>query len=84
MAIRNSPVILTWRAACAAWVPGMVIATGIELARVMTSSPLGVAGYLTVFVLAFITVALLRWPLVAVLFGLGSMACFVTYRRLRP
>lgn len=63
---------------------GMVIATGLKLAKVLKASPLGVAGYLTVFALCFIAVALLRWPLVAVLLGLGTLSCIVTYRRLHP
>lgn len=63
---------------------GMIIATGLKMAKVMKASPLGAAGYLTVFALSFIAVALLRWHLAAVLLGLGAISCVATYRKLRP
>ena len=35
-------------------------------------------------VVCFVAVALLRWPLFYVLFGLGSVACTTAYQKLKP
>ena len=62
---------------------GMIGAAGLRLIGALKSGPMGqVAG--AVFCLAcFALVALLRVPLVYVLFGLGVLATALTYRRLK-
>lgn len=61
---------------------GMVIGTALKLAKPLRSSPLGLA-WCGVFAAAtFAMIALLRWPLVAVLLGLGTFACVLAWRRL--
>ena len=34
--------------------------------------------------MCFVAIALLRWPLFYVLFGLGSVACTTAYQKLKP
>ena len=63
---------------------GLIIATGLKLMAALNKNALGL-GLCTVFGgLCFAAVALLRWPLVYVLLGLGALACTLTYRRLAP
>lgn len=63
---------------------GMIIATGLKLAAALRSSPLGVPLCGALGVVTFAGVALLRWPLVYILFGLGGVGCAIAYRRLKP
>lgn len=61
---------------------GLVVATGLRLATSLKSSVMGIALNSVLGVLGFIAVALLRWPLIYVLLGLGSVACVLAYRLL--
>mgnify|MGYP001172906696 CR=1 FL=1 len=61
---------------------GLIAATGIKLIGALRGNPLGVPVCWTLAVLSFIAIAFLRWPLVAVLFGMGSLACAWAYRQL--
>ena len=63
---------------------GLIVGTGFKLAAALRVNPMGVPVCLTLIVLAFVSVALLRWPLAWVLIGLGAMACVYASRRLRP
>jgi chromate transporter len=78
----------TWAAQSAmrgmgAVVAGMVIATGLKLAPALRNNPLGFGLGLIWAGLAFVCVALLRWPLVWVLIVLGGLSCFWAYRQLK-
>ena len=64
-------------------VAGMVIATGLKLAPALRNNPLGFGLGLIWAGLAFVCVALLRWPLVWVLIVLGGLSCFWAYRQLK-
>ncbi len=61
---------------------GLIAATGVKLIGALKGNPLGVPVCWVLAVLSFVAIALLRWPLVAVLFGMGGLACAWTYRQL--
>lgn len=61
---------------------GLMLATGLRLFGALERHPLGWWGCLALSATGFGCVALLRWPLPFVLFGLGSLACVTTYGRL--
>jgi chromate transporter len=63
---------------------GLIVGTGFKLAGALRINPMGIPVCLTLIVSTFAAVALLRWPLVWVLVGLGSIACIYAWRQLRP
>jgi chromate transporter len=62
---------------------GLIIATAIKLMSTLRSSSLGPLLAAIFAVLTFVTIALLRWPLVWVVAGLGSVAIVAAWLRLR-
>jgi len=62
---------------------GLIAGTGLKLATALRVNPMGLPVCLILAVLSFVGVALLRWPLVWVLLGLGSVACVYAWKRLR-
>jgi chromate transporter len=62
---------------------GLIGATGIKLFPALARHPLGMPACVALGAAAFAGIALLRWPLVWVLFGLGSVSCALTWRKLR-
>ena len=63
---------------------GMIAATGLKLFGALLNNTLGLRLCIAFGALCFVAIALLRWPLLYVLFGLGSVACTLAYRRLKP
>jgi chromate transporter len=61
---------------------GMIVGTALKLVSTVRRNPMGEPVCITLAVLAFTGVALLRWPLVWVLLGLGSIACLYAWARL--
>ena len=61
---------------------GLIIATGIKLLNTLKASALGLAPCLGFAALTFLTIAVLRWPLVWVVLGLGSVAVATAWQRL--
>ncbi len=61
---------------------GLVVATGLRLASTLRKSALGIVVNSVLGLLGFIAVALLRWPLIYVLLGLGTVACTLAYLKL--
>jgi chromate transporter len=61
---------------------GLIAATGIKLIAALKGNPMGWTVCWSLAVLSFVAIALLRLPLVAVLFGVGSLACIWAYRQL--
>jgi chromate transporter len=59
---------------------GLITATGLKLMVAVKKHPLGVPACLGFGVAAFVSIALLRWPLAYVLLGLGGLSCLLTYR----
>ena len=61
---------------------GMIVASGIKMIPSQLKNPMGLGVCLALGLASFAAVALLRWPLVYVLLGLGPLAFFLTYRKL--
>ncbi len=61
---------------------GMIAATGIKLITALKLNPMGVPVCAAVMLGTFIGVSLLRWPLIWVLLGIGSLACGWAYVQL--
>ena len=61
---------------------GMIAATGVKLATALTKHPLPLWLTLSITVLGVLMVAILRWPLLYILLGLGGIGCLLTYRKL--
>lgn len=63
---------------------GLIIGTGLKMFPALRKNPLGIPVSIVLAVACFVCIALMRWPLVVVLFGLGGIGCWLAYRRLRP
>jgi chromate transporter len=63
---------------------GLIVATGLKLFPALKKSALGLGTCIAFGAVCFVAVALLHWPLVYVLLGLGLVACVLTYHRLAP
>ena len=68
----------------AAVAAGLIAATGLKLFSALQKNVLGLPGCVALGVLCFVAIALLRWPLAYVLLGLGSVACLLAFKKLRP
>jgi len=62
---------------------GLIIATAFRLIGTLRSSRLGPALAAAFSILTFVLIALLRWPLIWVLAGLGSLAIAIAWWRWR-
>jgi chromate transporter len=62
---------------------GLIMGTGLKLAVALRLNPMGIPFCIVLAVLAFVGVAVLRWPLVWVLLGLGAVSCVFAWKRLR-
>lgn len=62
---------------------GLIAATGLKLSSALLKNVLGLRLCLALGMLCFVAIALLRWPLVYVLLGLGGIACTLAWRKLR-
>jgi chromate transporter len=63
---------------------GMVISTGIKLSLTLRHNPMGLPACVFFTALGFAAIALLRWPLVGVLLGVGGAAIALAWHRLGP
>lgn len=61
---------------------GLICGTACKLASALSGNPMGKAVCAGLVALAFVGVAVLRWPLVWVLVGLGAVACAFAWWRL--
>jgi chromate transporter len=61
---------------------GMIAATGIKLIGALKLNPMGMLACFSVMLSTFVCVSLLRWPLLWVLLGIGSLACAWAYLQL--
>jgi chromate transporter len=62
---------------------GLIGAAGLKLSVALAKNPMPLALCVAIAALGFVMVALLKWPLFYVLFGLGGLGCVITYTRLR-
>ncbi len=63
---------------------GLIVATGLKLLGTLKKHPLGIRACIALGGVCFVFIALLRWPLLYALFGLGLVSCLLTYRKLKP
>ena len=68
----------------AAVAAGLIAATGLKLSGALLKNVLGLRVCIGLGVLCFVAIALLRWPLVYVLPGLGGIACMLAWKKLKP
>jgi chromate transporter len=59
---------------------GLITATGIKLIGALDKNAMGIGLCIALAVLTFVAIALLRWPLLWVLLGIGGVACLWAYR----
>ena len=59
---------------------GLVTATGIKLMTALGRNAMGLAVCIALAAATFVAIALLHWPLVGVLAGIGGGACLWAYR----
>lgn len=64
-------------------VAGMIAGTALKLAMELRRHPLGLIPTLLLAVLAFVALALLRWPIAAMIFSLGAVGVAWTWWTLR-
>ena len=62
---------------------GLIAGTALKLAPALRRNPMGVATCVAFAAATFVLVALLRFPLVWVLLGLGALGCTVAWSRIR-
>ena len=62
---------------------GMIAASGLKLMTALKKHPLPLPLTICMCALGVVLVAVLRWPMLNVLLGLGGVGCFLTYRKLR-
>jgi chromate transporter len=63
---------------------GLILATGLKLMGSLKKNAIGLPLCVVLGVLCFVAIALLRWPLIYVLAGLGGLGCVAAYRALKP
>lgn len=63
---------------------GMIAANGLKLAAALKKHPLPRPLTLALCALGVLLVALLRWPLLYVLFSVGALGWLLTYLKLKP
>lgn len=61
---------------------GLVLATGIKLVGALRANVMGLPACSLMGLATFVAIALLRWPLVWVLFGVGGVGCLWAWHRL--
>jgi chromate transporter len=65
-------------------VAGLIGATGLRLIRSLKNHPLQKPVLVSVCTICFLMIAIMRWPLLYAMLGLGAISCMLTYRRLKP
>ncbi len=63
---------------------GLIGATGLKLAAALKRHPLPLHITVPCCLLGVLMVAVLHWPLLYILLGLGGLGCVLTYRRIAP
>jgi chromate transporter len=79
----SNPVVAGALKGMGAVAAGLIVGTALKLMSALRDNPMGIPACAVLLVLAFVAVAILRWPLVWVLLGLGAVGCLLAWRRLR-
>jgi chromate transporter len=80
----NNPGVVGALRSMGAVVAGLIGATGLRLIRSLKNHPLQKPVLVSVCVICFLMIAIMRWPLLYAMLGLGAISCMLTYRRLKP
>jgi chromate transporter len=80
----NQPHVVHALQGMGAVAAGLILATGIRLAKALARNVAGIPVCIALGASCFIAVALLRLPLVYPLLGLGLIGCVIAYRKLVP
>jgi chromate transporter len=80
--VADNPQVASALRGMGAVAAGLIAATGFRLFPALRTNALGLPTCLGFAALTFAGIALLRWPLVWVLLGLGGVASVLAYRRL--
>ena len=78
----SNPVVAGALKGMGAVAAGLFVGTALKLMSALRASPMGIPACAVLLASAFVSVAILRWPLVWVLLGLGTVACLLAWRRL--
>ena len=78
----DAPVLQGAMRGLAAVSAGMIAAVGLRMSFALKTHVLGVAWCVVLATVTFAAVALLRWPMIGVLLGVGVVSVLLTYRRL--
>jgi len=79
----SNPVVAGALKGMGAVAAGLIVGTALKLMSALRASPMGIPACAVLMASAFVSVAILRWPLVWVLLGLGTVACLLAWRRVR-
>jgi len=79
----SNPVVAGALKGMGAVAAGLFVGTALKLMSALRASPMGIPACAVLLASAFVSVAILRWPLVWVLLGLGTVACLLAWRRVR-
>lgn len=79
----SNPVVAGALKGMGAVAAGLIVGTALKLMSALRANPMGIPACAVLLVSAFVAVAILRWPLVWVLLGLGAVACLLAWTRLR-
>lgn len=79
----SNPIVAGALKGMGAVAAGLIVGTALKLMSALRASPMGIPAGALLMASAFVSVAILRWPLVGVLLGLGTIACLLAWRRLR-
>ncbi|RXZ31130.1 chromate transporter [Oxalobacteraceae bacterium CAVE-383] len=80
----NNPGVVGALRSMGAVVAGLIGATGLRLIRSLKNHPLQRPVLVSICVICFLMIAIMRWPLLYAMLGLGAVSCMLTYRRLKP
>lgn len=78
----GNPAVVGALRGLAAVSAGLIAAAGLKMASVLSRGPIPVLWSLAIGVAGFVMVALLHWPLLYVLLGLGGLGCLIAWRRM--
>ena len=79
----SNPVVAGALKGMGAVAAGLIVGTALKLMSALRANPMGIPASAVLLVSAFVAVAILRWPLMWVLLGLGAVACLLAWRGLR-
>lgn len=65
-------------------VAALIVQASIKLVPALRKHPAGLAACILFGVATFVAIAIMHWPLVGVLLGIGGISCVWTYLRLQP